>query len=146
MKWVMIIGAAVALIAGGFFGWTQYAGDDAFAISFEGEEEVDLVTVDLEALTVPFVREGKFAHYVVLVVSLQVNGQDRATLVRGQIPRLRDSFVEGLHALAIRRSANQTVISIPRIRSTLIASSEKVMGPGVITDILVQLAHYTNRP
>ena len=140
MKWVIIIVVLVVVAGGGVFAWMYFS--DGNLPDFASDDGAGVgVFVEMEPLTVPFVRDGKFAHYVVLTVSLEVKSQDYATRCREQIPRIRDAFVSALHGLAERRTADQTMINIGRIKASLVASAQKVMGSGVIQDVLVEVAH-----
>ena len=140
MKFVIIIVVLLVIAGGGVVAW-MYFSEGGLPEFATGDGGRDGVFVEMEPLTVPFVRDGKFAHYVVLTVSLEVKSQDYATRCREQIPRIRDAFVGALHNLAERRATDQTMINIGRIKASLVASGQKVMGSGVIQDVLVQLAH-----
>ena len=103
MKWVIIIVVVALVVAGGLAAWMYFS--DGSLPEFAGEDDGrDGVFVEMEPLTVPFVQDGKFAHYIVLTVSLEVKSQDYATRCREQIPRIRDAFVGALHGLAERRT------------------------------------------
>ncbi|MFQ5783845.1 MAG: flagellar basal body-associated protein FliL [Alphaproteobacteria bacterium] len=143
MKKLVIIIAALGLLGGGgFFAWTQFAGGDAASDHTEVRKRPDNpVYVEMEPLTVPFIKDGKFAQYVVLVVDLEVWSESDADIVRQRKPRLRDSFVTELHALAARRPPDQTLINLARVKARLLAGANEIMGSNVVRDVLVQLAH-----
>ena len=78
---------------------------------------------------------------MLLVVNLEVGSKRDIARVREMLPRLQDAFVTELHALAATRSPDQRLINVGRVKARLIAGAHKVLGPGVVRDVLVQLAH-----
>ena len=82
-----------------------------------------------------------FAQYVVLVVNLEVANDKNAETVQSEMPRLRDAFVLELNALAAMRSPDQLLINVARVKARLLAGATRVTGPGVVRDVLIQLAH-----
>ncbi len=149
-KLVVILVAALVLGGGCYIGWMQYAaagssegagGGSASAGGGSAPGGDQALFIELEPLTAPFIRDGNFAHYVLLVVNLEVGNKRDIERVREMLPRLRDAFVTELHALAATRSPNQRLINVARVKARLIAGTHKVLGPGVVRDVLVQLAH-----
>lgn len=143
MKKLIILVVAVALLGGGgFFAWMQLGSEseDGGGFSLTASRS-ETIFVEMEPLTAPFIRDGKFAQYVVLVVNLEVASSGAEDKVRKRMPKLRDAFVSELHSLAARRPPNQKLINIARIKARLLAGADQVMGSGVVRDILVQLAH-----
>ncbi len=142
-KFVVILVAALVLGGGGYIGWTQYfaagSGEVVGGESAAADEQV--LFVELDRLTAPFLRDGNFAHYVLLVVNLEVGSERDLARVRELLPRLQDASVTELHALAATRSPNQRLINVGRVKARLIAGTQRVLGPGVVRDVLVQLAH-----
>lgn len=147
MKKIIIMIALVAVLAGGgFYAWTTFSAN-------EGQEETDvasdhsgegtddtLLFVDLDSLTAPFIRDGRFAQYVVISITLEVADDSAKSTVRRNIPRLRDAFVSELHALAAIRSPQQKLINLARVKARMMAGAERVLGQGIVIDVLVQLA------
>ena len=78
---------------------------------------------------------------VVLDVSLEVVEERDAGNVRQLTPRLRDAFLRELHRLATIRPASQKLINVARVKARLLAGADRVLGPRVVRDVLVQLAH-----
>lgn len=144
MKKILIIVIGLAVLGGGgFFAWTMFMGgqdagpvDGSLAASRESP-----VYVEMEPLTAPFIRDGRFAQYVVLVVNLEVANEKNAERIQARMPELRDAFVTELHALAALRPPDQKLINLARIKARLLAGANRVMGSGVVRDVLVQLAH-----
>ena len=143
MKKAIILVVLLLVLGGGYFGWQQMGetsadvGEESQA-GFFFDDEPRFVELDL--LTAPFLRGGKFVQYVVLVVNLEVVNDAAVDEVRAVMPRLRDAFVSELHTLATMRNPEQKMLNIKRIKSRLLASAQKVMGGGIVRAVLVQLA------
>ncbi len=144
-KAIILVALLFVLGGGGYFGWQQMgesspavdAGEDGEG-GFFSDDQPKFVELDL--LTAPFLRGGKFVQYVVLVVSLEVATNAAVDEVRAVMPRLRDAFVTELHTIATMRNPEQKMLNMKRIKSRLLASARKVMGGGIVRDVLVQIA------
>ena len=139
---VIMIIALIVVGGGGYFGWRQITvgqPESAPEIPY-GSIEGEPLYIELEPLTAPFVRDGKFAHYVVIIVNLEVASRDDVDTVRGFLPRLRDAFVTELHTMATMRNPDQAMINIRRVKSRLLANADAVLGAGIVRGVLVQLA------
>lgn len=143
-KAIILVVVLLVLGGGGYFGWLQMnesppePADTERASGFFSNSEPKFVELDL--LTAPFIKGGKFVQYVVLVVILEVANDDEVDEVRAVIPRLRDAFVTDLHTLATMRNPEQKMLNLKRIKSRLLASAHKVMGVNTVREVLVQLA------
>jgi len=143
MKKAIILVVLLLVLGGGYVGWQQMsdtapeAGEEETSASFFDD---DPKFVELDLLTAPFVRGGKFVQYVVLVVILEVNDNDGVDEVRSVMPRLRDAFVTELHTIATMRNPEQKMLNMKRIKSRLLASAHKVMRNRIVRAVLVQLA------
>ena len=144
---IILVVLLIVLGGGGYYGWQQMgenpdtADGGPEAQGGEGgffEDGVKFVELDL--LTAPFVRGGKFVQYVVLVINLEVASNDAVDDVRAVMPRLRDAFITELHTIATMRNPDQKMLNMPRIKSRLLASANQVLGGNTVRDVLVQLA------
>ena len=139
---VIMIIAVLVFGGGGYFGWRQFDAEPpepAPEIPY-GSIEGQPLYIELDPLTAPFVRDGRFAHYVVIIVNLEVASRDDVDKVRGLLPRLRDAFVTELHTMATMRNPDQAMINMRRVKSRLLANADAVLGVGVVRSVLVQLA------
>ena len=134
-----LLGLVLLLGGGGYFGWTTYFSGDDVEPSLAADDAPSYI--ELKPITAPFVRDGKFAHYVVLVVNIEVANETAKSKVKAYMPKLRDAFVTELHALAAVRPSSQRLINVARVKARLMAGTERVLGPDVVRDVLVQLAH-----
>jgi hypothetical protein len=137
MKIALVALFVIAALGGGYFAWTEFGGEATFLTG--GDDE--LRYVEIERLTAPFIRNGEFVQYVLLDVSLELTDEPSATRVRRLTPRLRDAFLGELHRLARVRPAGQRLINLGRVKARLLAGADRVLGPNVVRDVLVQLAH-----
>ena len=144
---IILVVLLIVLGGGGYYGWQQMGDNpdtaDAGPEAPGGEGgfyEDGPKFVELDLLTAPFVRGGKFVQYVVLVINLEVASNDAVDDVRAVMPRLRDAFITELHTMATMRNPDQKMLNMPRIKSRLLASANQVMGGNTVRDVLVQLA------
>ena len=116
---IILLVLLVVLGGGGYVGWQQMGdsssetaeGSDGEASFFNEEPKF----VELDLLTAPFVRGGKFVQYVVLVINLEVSDADGVDEVRAVMPRLRDAFVTELHTMATMRNPEQKMLNMVAI-------------------------------
>ena len=141
---IILVVLLIVLGGGGYVGWQQMGGSSSESTKEEIDENFffndDPRFVELDLLTAPFVRGGKFVQYVVLVINLEASNDDAVEEIRAAMPRLRDAFVTELHTIATMRNPDQKMLNIKRIKSRLLANANKVMGEGIVRDVLVQLA------
>ncbi len=142
-KYIIMLVLVLGLGGGGYFAWTEYfAGAPAGAVlpNLLSRDDKPFF-IEIERLTAPFIRDQRFVQYVVLDVSLEVVEERDADKVRQLTPRLRDAFLRELHRLATVRPASQKLINVARVKARLLAGADRVLGPRVVRDVLVQLAH-----
>lgn len=144
-KAIILVVLLLVLGGGGYVGWQQMGGASPEGEAGEGGDSPSIFSeepkyVELDLLTAPFVRSGKFVQYVVIVVILEVDDDEGVSKVRAVIPRLRDAFVTELHTIATMRNPEQQMLNLTRIKSRLLASAHEVMRNKIVRDILVQLA------
>ncbi len=143
MKITLVALFVIAALGGGYFAWTEFfagqSGGEGASALFSRDDKP--YYVEIERLTAPFIRDGEFVQYVVLDVSLELADEPNATKVRQLAPRLRDAFLAELHRLARIRPAGQRLINLGRVKARLLAGADRVLGPDVVRDVLVQLAH-----
>lgn len=144
-KAIILVVLLLVLGGGGYVGWQQMGDTAPEAEAGEGGENSSFFAdeprfIELDLLTAPFMRGGKFVQYVVLVVNLEVRSDDEVVEVRAVMPRLRDAFVTELHTIATMRNPEQMMLNMKRIKSRLLASAHKVMRNETVRDVLVQLA------
>ena len=109
------------------------------ANSFSTVKEIPAY-IELQPVTAPFRRGDKNVQYLVLSINLEVRDKDLVDSVRERMPRLLDTYTSELYALAGERGPEQRSINLARVQARLLTGSDRVLGPGVIRAVLVQLA------
>ena len=101
MKKLILIVLPLLLLLGGGGGGAYY-----FFVLKPAEENAepeppppppDPVLVEIDAMTIPVIRQGSVRKYVLVKVTLQVTDQDARQLARTVMPRLKDQMYSALH-------------------------------------------------
>ena len=134
----------VALALGVFA--SSFASIPAFAQSLEAtsvpkilsyDEERDVRYFQLQPFNVPVIRNGKLAQMVSVAVIVEVRGVINQGLLMEKRQRLRDAFLRDIHGVASLQRADGRVMDSYVLKTRLMMVSERVLGPGIIDDILV---------
>ena len=79
---------------------------------------------------------------VSVVVTVEVSSQENMDKVTMFKPRLADAFLRDMYgALSRQASLQGGLVKVDTIKNRLNKVSEKVMGPAVINDVLLQVMH-----
>lgn len=96
--------------------------------------------VELDPLILPIVDSNGVSQVVSMVVVIEVSSDRDASLVNKLQPRLKDAYIQELYGVLNRHAALQGgVIQVGMIKERLNAISQKVMGDGVVNDVLLQV-------
>lgn len=136
---IVIILVVFLIVAGGAGGGAYWW----FFMREEGEPEeevVDLgpppVYLEMPSLTIPVIRGGAVARYIVLKVSLELVDKSMEEDVNERIPRLRDAFLRDLHGYFGTIPVGERLNVLP-VKKRLAKVSRAVLGKGVVQDILI---------
>lgn len=99
----------------------------------------DIRFVEMEALKIPVMRNGIVVNYVVLTLSLETVGGDHEERVKEYMPRLRNAFLTDLLGYFATVPVEDRIM-VQAIKRRLTILSARVLGDGVVTDVLVQNA------
>ena len=135
MKKLVIVFVLLLAIGGGALGVTKFLGGEEDPL-LEAQGEVGFLR--LEPLFAPIVRHREFQGYVVLSLELELVNYDDRSYVKDRMQSLRDAFVEDLHLQAVGRRTDAPNIDLRELKKRFLALSEEVLGPGIVTDVLVQ--------
>jgi len=107
------------------------------AVVEEKPEELPL-EVDIDDLIIPLFDDDRVAATVMINLKLEVKGTENEEKVTKLLPRLSDAFLRDLYAFIPRvvRKEGKLTPSILRERMKMIG--EKVLGPEVIHDIIIE--------
>lgn len=134
----LLLGAAAAA------GWYFFLREDPNAMEEVEEEEVDLgppVFVEFNPIQVPVIGEDRAEQLINIIISLEVLGQENADRVITFAPRLNDAFLVELYGgLSTQDLVARTgLLDVERMKIRLRFAANRVLGEGVVTDVLVQL-------
>jgi flagellar protein FliL len=148
MKKLIFILLPLLLLGGGgaaawyFFLRAPAEGDKTAAAAAEGEHksEAKAVFVDVGEIIVPvYGRDGK-DKLMVVRFQLEIGEVMPVDDVRYMLPRLRDAYIGTLSTLAGRGELVEESQRNATIKHALKLASDRVLGPDVIKDVLLQRA------
>jgi len=157
MKLVILGLAAIALLGGGAAGAyfflnkpaeasapmdeVKKAADKEKTAKAEGEAaQPTQKFVKLEPMIFPVINDSGVVQSVSLVVSLEVADDETAKKVDYLSPRLKDAYIQDMYGQLNQKSSMVNgVISVEKLKERLNRVSEKVLGPNVVNDVLLQV-------
>ena len=133
-KLKLIVILLVVIVAGGF-GAMQFMGGES------GEPTPgELAFLPLDPLFAPVVREREFRGYVLLSLQLELADSNNLETVDIYLAPLRDAFIRDLHLQALLRRSGEPSVNIHRVKKRFLMIAERIMGPGIVTDVLISSA------
>ena len=74
-----------------------------------------------------------------LVITLEVADGKAATIIKQRLPRLNDAYLQTLYGALDQKLVNKgQLVDIGLVKQRLRAPTERILGPDVAKDILVQ--------
>lgn len=114
----------------------SFAADDAKDEETSGPS---IHFVELNPLMLPIISKHGSTQMVSLVVSVEVNSEDKAEQVKKYSPRLTDAFLTDLYsAFGYQTALNGGEIPLVYLKERLNKISAKVLGDDVVDDVLLQ--------
>lgn len=90
-------------------------------------------------MIVPVMGETKATQNIIITVSLEVDDDAARENIRVQSPRLVDAYVQALYgSLDTGQIIDGQILNIPAIKDELKQVTDKVLGPDVVHDVLIQ--------
>ena len=139
MKKILLILIVLLLAAGGGGGYYYF-----FILAAEDEmaEEPpppppDFRNIDMENLTIPVIRGGAVVNYISLQLSLETIGPDNEELAISLLPRVRNAFITDLNGY-FETVPVEDRIMIRSIKRRLLVLCDRILGPGVVSQVLIQ--------
>jgi flagellar protein FliL len=100
------------------------------------------VFVNVGPLTVPVLGAERIDQFVTLMVALELTDMATAENVRAQAPRLTDAFLTTIYgAIASGKVMSGGVLDVAQVKSKLGDASTKVLGKGMVRDVLIQVVN-----
>jgi hypothetical protein len=94
--------------------------------------------IDLDPLIVPVFHGSEIVTTIQISVKLEAIGIINETKIGRIKPRLSDAYIKDLYSFIPRLLENQERVNVFIIKKRLQMVSERVAGPGVVSDVLVQ--------
>lgn len=138
MKKFVVILVVLLLLAGaggGAYWWLFMRGGEPAAE--QAEPEAEPLYVELDPLTVPVIRGGAVAKYILLEVTLEVADPAAQELIDARMPRLKDAFLRDLHAFFAARPLD-AALNVRTVKKRLMGVSARVLGEGRVVDVLIE--------
>ena len=146
MKKIIVILAALFILVGGAVATLKWLGLGPFENSETAETEeapdkdpgMQTIFVDMEPIMVQLLKGNAVAMTVEVQVKIETEGQDNAIFLTRQMPKISDAFVRDLYAFMPRMLKTKKRIDVLILKQRLQVVGERLMGKGLIKDILVQ--------
>lgn len=145
VKALIVLVLGILMLGGaGFGGWTLYT--KYLALPPEGAEPKKVEPppkpptgfVRLPPLVVPAIGANRVEQFVTVVVTIEVL-LEKQPMAQANQTRLSDAFLTALYGgVADKSVMNGSLVNIPAVKEKLIEAGTKVLGPGVVQDVLVQ--------
>ena len=146
MKKIVVILAALFILVGGVVATLKWLGLGPFENSETAETEeapdkdpgMQTIFVEMEPIMVQLLNGNAVAMTVEVQVKIETEGQDNAIFLTRQMPKISDAFVRDLYAFMPRMLKTKKRIDVLILKQRLQVVGERLMGKGLIKDILVQ--------
>jgi flagellar basal body-associated protein FliL len=93
--------------------------------------------ITLAPLLVSVIRHDDVHKLVTLIITLELADPDKRAEIEHRMPLLRDAFLTDLQWLFGLGLYDDRTVDLERIKARLLAISQRVMGQGVIHDVLI---------
>lgn len=142
---LLVVGVILLLIAGagGWFVYTKFINPPPEP-GKEAEKpkpppEPPPVYVRIPPIILPVIGSNRVEQQITVVLMLQVADQEAAGKVQGKMPWVSDTFFTTLYgAIDEGHLLNGSLIDIPALKQRLISTSNKLVGKGVVKEVLIQ--------
>jgi flagellar basal body-associated protein FliL len=140
MKKVLILIVVLVLLGGGAVGAMAVFGIGPFAkptnVAAPPPPTKKVMYVDMQALSIPVFIPDQKPRQVFMTLRLETN-EDVYKKVTAMEPRIRDVLLTDLHNVLPDHLKDRKTTDLTQLKPRMIADIAKVIGPGVVTDVLV---------
>ena len=140
MKRLLIILVLLLLLAGGGGGAWWFMNQDAAQAGAEAPvaaaPKPNFVKID--PIVLPMIQQNQVTRFITVVITLEMPVSDATLQVELVKPRLMDALFTELHSLFGMRIVREQGPGSPLVRERLKLVSERILGPGMVTAVLVQ--------
>lgn len=123
-------------------GQEQVAADEHGAKGDGHDEEAKPPTyVKLDPLVVPIMDADGVSQVISMMISFEVKDEEQAKKVEGLKPRIKDAFITNMYGMLNQKAAldNGGTVKISYVKKRLTDITQKVMGEGVVDNVLLQM-------
>ncbi len=99
----------------------------------------------MEPLNIPVFHGDRVAATVQIQLKLEAIGEENEEEIIRLLPRISDAFLRDMHAFIPRLLKKEQRIKVPIIKKRLQIISERLVGPNLIHNILVQSVSDSSR-
>jgi flagellar FliL protein len=151
MKKIAIIAVVVLLLGGGGFAAWKFLLGGGKAGTETPEAAAPAAAgptyLALDPFAVPVIRDDRIARQVILTVKLDLQDAAAKAVVTEKMPLLRDALLTRLHAMLSRGAleSGQSFDAV-RLKRQFLAECDRVLGKGVVREVLIEEATEKNMP
>lgn len=99
-----------------------------------------MVFVEIDPLILPIIDADGINQLVSLVIVLQVHDEAQKAEVTLQMPRIKDAYIQDMYGVLNKHVAlKDGVIQVGIIKEKLGIANDRVLGEGVVQDVLLQV-------
>ncbi|MCG5239166.1 hypothetical protein [Azospirillum doebereinerae] len=149
VKALIVLVLGIVLLGGaGFGGWTlynkYYVQHDETPKKVEPPPKPPTGFVRLAPLVVPAIGANRVEQFVTVVVTVEVL-LEKQPMAQANMTRLTDAFLTAMYGgVADKTVLNGGLINIPAVKDKLVEAGNKVLGAGVVQNVLVQAVTQRN--
>lgn len=144
-KIILLVLALLVLIGAGVGGYVMFGpkpgkeGEHHEEAPKKKERVGPPVFVSVGPMIIPVLGAKKVEQNIMVTVSLEVDDDTVKEEVRNVSPRLIDAYVQALYGgIDKGQVVDGQVINIPALKAKLQEATDKVLGPDVVHDVLIQ--------
>jgi flagellar protein FliL len=139
MKLAIIIVVVLVLLGGGGAAtWFLVLKEDTGEAPPPEPEPITATFLELDALNVPVIQNGKIQRYILLRVTLDMRDAEVRTLALSYMPKLRDKYINDLYGYFENLPPSEKGVNINVIKGRMLRVSNSVLGAGAVQKILIQ--------
>ncbi len=94
--------------------------------------------VDVSPLLIPIFQGDKVVGTVDIQIKLEAENEENVDKIKHLMPRLNDAFLRALYTLIPQLLKKEQRIDLDTVKRRLQSVGNKITGPGVITNVLIQ--------
>ena len=126
-------GAVAALMSGG--------GDEAAEKPPEKEapakHKIDIHFVKIERFNVPLVHKGRVLHYMMMDLSLEVDGNDNKLKIVHRMPAIRDAFLKDVTKKSLSDPQHPRIMDFAAFKKRFKNTANEILHEDLVLNVLI---------